>query len=270
MVHTSRLSADQVNHYRREGYVIPQIKVFGQEEFRKLVDHFEAKLSEWPQDERPEAMDTPHFADPKLNQWALASEVVDLVEPLLGPDIILFSTHFICKPKGDGRRVPWHEDSAYWRKLLDPMEVVTVWLALDPSTTENGCMYVIPRTHNTGKQGFSDYESVDRNKSVFDSEIIPSQRRDELAVPCVLKPNECSLHDSRTQHGSPPNTSSTRRCGWTIRFIPASSRLNPEFADRQLIYLARGKNVLNQQLADPEVSYPHIVEERRRSGFKAH
>ncbi|NBB78047.1 MAG: hypothetical protein GVY36_01145 [Verrucomicrobia bacterium] len=158
------------------------------------------------------------------NEWALAPEVVDLVEPFLGPDIILFSTHF----------------------------------------------NVIPRSHNTGKMGFSDYEDVDATKSVFDTEIIPTQRKDELAVPCKLQPNHCSLHDARTQHGSPPNTSDIRRCGWTLRFIPATSRLNPEYTDRQLMYLARGHNVLDQDLADPSKNYAHVIEERKRQGFKAH
>ena len=266
----SRITPEQVTQYREEGYTLPTGKVFSDDKFARLFSHFDGLLAKWPSDERPEAMDTPHFADHKLLEWALSPEVVDLVEPLLGPDIILFSTHFICKPKGDGRRVPWHEDSAYWRKLLSPMEVATVWLAIDPSTRKNGCMYVIPKSHNTGRMGFSDYEDVDITKSVSATEIVPTQRKDELAVPCELQANECSLHDARTQHGSPPNTSDIRRCGWTMRFIPANCQLNPEFADRQLMYLARGRNLLNQKLADPSKDYPEVIEARRRTGIKAH
>lgn len=267
---TERLTETEIHQYRTEGYTLPASPVFAPDKFQRLLDHFETKLADWPKDQRPEAMDTPHFGDPALNEWALAPEVIDFVEPLLGPDILLFSTHFICKPKGDGRRVPWHEDSAYWKKLLNPMEVATVWLALDPSTKINGCMYVIPRSHNTGKMGFSDYEDVDTTKSVFDTEIVKSDRRDELAVPCELQPNHCSLHDARTQHGSAANTSDLRRCGWTLRFIPATSRLNPDYADRQLLYHARGKNTLGQELADPSKDYSHVLAERKRQGFKAH
>ena len=266
----SRLTPREIEQYRTGGYCLPAGKVYSDDKFQRLLGHFEEKLADWPKDQRPETMDTPHFGDPALNEWALAPEVVDLVEPLLGPDILLFSTHFICKPKGDGRRVPWHEDSAYWRNLLDPMEVATVWLALDPSTVKNGCMFVIPRSHNTGKMGFSDYERVDPTKCVFETEIVTADRRDELAVPCELQPNHCSLHDARTQHGSAANTSDIRRCGWTLRFIPATSRLNPEYADRQLMYLARGKNSLNQDLSDPQKNYSHVIEERKRLGFRAH
>ncbi len=265
---TGRLSPQQVAQFRGEGFVIFPEPVLPAGEFDALRAHFETKLAALPAGERPEAMDVPHFTDPALFRWALAPGVVDLVEPLLGPDIVLFSTHFICKPKGDGRRVPWHEDSAYWRQLLDPMEVVTVWLAIDPSTRENGCMYVIPRTHNTGRKGFSDYDDVDARESVFPTEITRTQRRDDLAVPCELQPNHASLHDARLMHGSPPNTSGIRRCGWTLRFISAATRLNTEFADRQLMFLARGRNLAGQPLADPTRAHPEIMDKRK--GFKAH
>jgi len=270
-ISNTRLTPEEIEQYKNEGYTLPHGKVFADDKFQALVDHFEAKLAAWPKDQRPEAMDTPHFADPKLLEWALAPEVVDLVEPLLGPDILLFSTHFICKPKGDGRRVPWHEDSAYWRrKIIAPIEVATVWLAIDPSTTENGCMYVIPRSHNTGKMGYSDYEDVDSSQSVFPTEILPTQRKDELAVPCELAPNHCSLHDARTQHGSPPNTSNQRRCGWTLRFMPATVQIESSFREEHVIYQARGANPLGQPLADPTKDYSHILEERTRRGTKGH
>jgi len=266
----SRLSPAEVEEFEREGYLIYDHPIFPQEKFDALKAHFESKLAEWPADERPEAMDTPHFADPKLFEWALADEVLDLVEPLLGPDITLFSTHFICKPTGDGRRVPWHEDSAYWKTKLTPVEVVTVWLAIDPSTVENGCMHVIPRTHLTGKQGFSDYESVDTKKNVFSTEILPTQRKDELAVPIELEPNHASLHDARLMHGSPANESQKRRCGWTLRFIKSSTELTPKSHPTHLLYLARGKNLCGQPLADPTRSYPEVMERRYQRGIKSH
>lgn len=267
---SSRLSKTQLEQYHREGYTLVDEPVFSQKRFDALKAHFEKKLAAWPSDKRPEAMDTPHFDDPELLNWALAPEVVDIVEPILGSDIILFSTHFICKPIGDGRRVPWHEDSAYWKGKLDPMEVCTLWLAIDPSTTQNGCMHVIPKTHNTGKQGFSDYDDVDIQKNVFSTEITPQQRRDDLAIPLELKPNQCSLHDARLMHGSPPNTSGMRRCGWTLRFAPAHVRLNESLRDVHLIYQARGKNLTDQPIADPNVAYTDVAEERKRQGIKSH
>lgn len=263
-----RLSPNQVERYDREGYLIVPEPVLPEEKFNALKAHFDKKLEAWPEDKRPEAMDTPHFEDTKLFEWAFAPEILDLVEPIIGPDIVLFSTHFICKPQGDGRRVPWHEDSAYWRGRLDPMEVVTVWLAIDPSTKENGCMHVIPHTHNTGRKGFSDYDQVDTSKNVFPTEIKPSQRKDALAVPVELQANHCSLHDARLMHGSPPNTSSLRRCGWTLRFIPA--HVNTFDGELHPIYLARGRNLNGQPMSDPTRSYKEIVEKRNALRIKSH
>src|SRR5437867_831945 len=157
-----RLSPEQVADYRREGYLIYHQPVLPAAKFNSLRGHFEEKLQRLPEGYRPEAMDVPHFTDTALFEWLFASELLDLVEPFTGPDIALFSSHFICKPKGNGKKVPWHEDSAYWKGMLSPMEVVTVWLAIDPSKKENGCMNVIPRTFG----GFSEYEQVDPDKHV--------------------------------------------------------------------------------------------------------
>jgi hypothetical protein len=139
-----RLNDEQVRQFNTDGYVIYREPVLPHDKFLGLKNHFEEKLQRLPDGYRPEAMDVPHFTDLKLFEWLFADEVLDLVEPILGPDIALFSSHFICKPRGNGKRVPWHEDSFYWRGMMDPMAVCTVWLAIDPSTKQNGCMNVIP------------------------------------------------------------------------------------------------------------------------------
>jgi len=263
-----RLTTEQVDTYKREGYLIYAQPVFPEASFQKLKAHFEEKLERLPPDVRPEEMDVPHFTDPALFEWLFADEVLDLVEPLIGPDIALWSSHFICKPKGNGKRVPWHEDSAYWKTALKPMEVVTVWLAIDPSTTANGCMYVVPRTHDNG---YSDYVPVDKTMHVFDTEITPSKMRDKLAVPCELQPNHASLHDGKLIHGSPPNTSSIRRCGYTMRYMPTYARFDQEsLGALHQIYLARGRDRAGNTYADPGKAYPELARYRESSGKKLH
>lgn len=267
-----RLSPDDVAEYHREGYLIYRHPVFAPEKFAGLKNHFEKKLAELPPDIRPEAMDVPHFGDPELFQWLFDDDVLDLVEPILGPDIALFSSHFICKPQGDGRKVPWHEDSAYWRGWLDPIEVVTVWLAIDPSTTENGCMYIIPRTHNEGRMGYSDYEPVDDQKNVFNTEIVAAQRDDSKAVAIELEPNQASLHDGRLIHGSPANTSPIRRCGYTMRYISTKTRLLPQRRDSHLFYLARGRDLSNEpeNYGDPHKANVELMRVRAAMNRKGH
>ncbi len=265
---THRLTAEQVDTYKREGYLIYAQPLFPEAKFQKLKAHFEEKLERLPPDVRPEEMDVPHFTDPALFEWLFADEVLDLVEPLIGPDIALWASHFICKPKGNGKRVPWHEDSAYWKTALKPMEVVTVWLAIDPSTTANGCMYVVPRTHDNG---YSDYVPVDKTTHVFDTEITPSKMRDKLAVPCELQPNQASLHDGKLIHGSPPNTSNIRRCGYTMRYMPTHARFDQEsLGALHQIYLARGRDRAGNTYADPGKAYPELARYRESSGKKLH
>ena len=262
-----KLTPTQVAQYENEGYLIYKEPVLPEDKFAALKNYFEGILADLPADVRPEAMDVPHFMHPELLQWAFDPSVLGLVEPIVGPDIALYSSHFICKPKGNGKRVPWHEDSAYWKGKITPMEICTVWLAIDPSTKINGCMKVIPRTHIEGQKGFSDYDAVSAEHNVFNSEIKAAQRDDSRAVYIELDANECSLHDARVMHASEPNTSSIRRCGWTMRFCSSAVNFNTEkFDGTHVVYLAQGKDKGGNTYADPTKSYPDVVEKRGFSG----
>lgn len=263
---TSRLNAEQVRFYHEEGYLIYNEPVLKPDKFQGLKGFFEKILNELDENERPEAMDVPHFMYPELLEWVFDPDILAMVSPIVGPDIALFSTHFICKPKGNGKRVPWHEDSNYWNEMLSPMEVCTVWLAIDPSLRENGCMYVIPKTHTSGYKGFSEYDSVDEAHNVFSTEIKPILRDDSKKVAIELLPNECSLHDSRVMHGSEANLSQIRRCGYTMRFCSSSVKFNQErFAGMHQAYLACGVDRGNNVYADPTKRYPEVMAKRGAS-----
>lgn len=261
------LSSSEISEYREKGYLIFDRAVFEQTEFDALKSHFDQLLAGLPDDFRPESMDMPHSIDPELFRWLFADEVLDLVEPFLGPDIALFSSHFICKPQGDGRRVPWHSDSHYWTGLLEPMEVVTVWLAIDPSNEDNGCMYVFPGSHDGKKL---EYVEVNPDTNVFPTEIKQEILDESRAVPCVLESNRASLHDGYMIHGSPPNTSSIRRCGYTMRYIKTSTRFNPEHYNAHALFLARGRDYRVNQFSDPTKAYPELMEARGQHWKKGH
>ena len=268
-----RLTTKQLETYHQEGFIVYDKPIFPENKFEGLKNHFESKLAALPADERPEAMDTPHFIDPALFEWIFSDEILDLVEPILGPDISLFSTHFICKPRGNGKRVPWHEDGYYWKGMLDPMEVATVWLAVDPSILENGCMYAVPKSHRDAKmkrrtEGLP-YHDISLDTNVFPEEIKKEAFTEDDAVPCILHPNHASLHDAYTIHGSAPNTSERRRCGYTMRFMKSATRLNPEMFNVHNIYLARGKDPGVNKLSDPSRSYAEIFNQRK-SGKSVH
>ena len=90
--------------------------------------------------------------------------------------------------------------------MLEPIDVVTIWLALDESNKENGAMKVIPATHHPKTQD-SEYEPVDPQLNVFSSEIKRYQFDESTAVTFELLPNQASLHHSGLMHGSEPNKS---------------------------------------------------------------
>jgi ectoine hydroxylase-related dioxygenase (phytanoyl-CoA dioxygenase family) len=236
----STLTANEVDFYYENGYMLYKKPLFSGEKLKSLQGIFEEQLAE-KGSKLSDELDTPHFRDERLLDFLLSDEVLDLVEPVIGPNIALWSSHFICKDPYIGRATPWHEDSAYWKGRLSKFDkIVTVWLALDPSNKENGCMRVIPGSQ---VNGFSDYEEVDTRKNTFATRIKQSDVDESKAVYFELEPGQCSLHDSRIIHGATANTSPYRRCGYTMRYFSTDTKVisenNPDFK----IWLARGKDL---------------------------
>jgi hypothetical protein len=246
---TTTMTAAEVEQFRRDGYLICHRQLFSPDRFGGLAATFERILANRPDGKRPEDLDVPHYAYPELFQWLFSDEVLDMIEPFVGPDIALWSSHFICKPAGKGKAVPWHEDSAYWKGMLEPQEVVTVWLAVDPSSRENGCMRVIPGTHDNG---FSEYEPVDRESHVFGSRVRRDQMDEAKAVDLELAPGEFHLHHAKLIHGSNANTSTRRRCGYTMRYMSTRVKFYEDARRmRHQIYLARGRDHAGNRYGDP-------------------
>jgi ectoine hydroxylase-related dioxygenase (phytanoyl-CoA dioxygenase family) len=232
------LSTDEVQYFQQHGYLLYHKAVFSPGRLEGLNTIFEEHLAE-KGDKLSDELDTPHFRDPRLLDFLLDPVVLDLVEPVIGPNIGLFSSHFICKDAYTGRATPWHEDSSFWKTRFDRFDkIVTVWLALDRSTRENGCMRVIPGSHSNG---FSEYIPADKQKNLFPEQI--RQVDATTAVDFELERGEASLHDSRIIHGAEANTSPYRRCGYTMRYFSTELHYNYEsFPDFQ-IWLARGKDL---------------------------
>jgi len=242
----SGLTAQQISRYHDEGCLIYPFQLFDASELESLTAIFEEHLAERG-DRLSDELDTPHFRDDRLLDYLLHDRVLDLVESLIGPDIGLWSSHFISKEPYYGRRTPWHEDSAYWAGKFDRLDrIVTVWLAIDNSTEENGCMGVIPGTHHNG---FSDYVDVaDAGNSTFKREISGTTFSEEDVKWLVLKRGQCSFHDARIIHGAQPNTSPDRRAGYTMRYFSLRMKFNPMSAPGHKIWWARGKNFAGNTL----------------------
>jgi ectoine hydroxylase-related dioxygenase (phytanoyl-CoA dioxygenase family) len=241
-----RLSSEELDFYHKNGYFLYHKQLFSPEKLDKLQGIFEEHLAN-KGDKASDDLDTPHFQDERLLEFLLSDEVLDLVEPIVGPNIALWSSHFICKDPYIGRATPWHEDSSYWQGRVSSCDnIVTVWLALDRSFRENGCMRVIPGSHSNG---YSDYEAVDRKFNTFGSQV--KDVDESKAVYFELEPGECSLHDARMIHSAKANTSSYRRCGYTMRYFSTEVKMYPEKNWRGFkIWLARGHDLAGNRYAN--------------------
>jgi phytanoyl-CoA hydroxylase len=224
--------------FERDGFVI----------FRNVLDaDLIAQASEhvaWLQQRNPELRgeDLGHqlvAQDPFWVRLVSDDRLVDIAEQFVGPDIALFASHYICKPPYSGRPVLWHQDGAYWP--LEPMKVVTLWLAIDDSTPENGCLRVIPRSHREDLREIRARQDVD---SVLGSESA-GEVDESLAVDITLSSGDVEVHHPNIMHGSNANTSPKRRCGLTIRYIPTSTRITSGEQPFPSALLLRGEPGVN-------------------------
>lgn len=167
-------------------------------------------------------------------EWAyrLAAHpaVLDAVEDLLGPDIVVLSTILFSKPPDQTRYVSWHQDGRPMIRKGGFMKSLTAWIALTESNEENGCLRVVPGTH---KDGYHPHVSAgDSANMLRGGEQVDLALDETQAIPLILRPGQMSLHHVDTVHGSEPNRSGTPRVGFTIRFASAEVEVVRELEPR--------------------------------------
>jgi ectoine hydroxylase-related dioxygenase (phytanoyl-CoA dioxygenase family) len=255
------LSKQDIANYHANGYVIPQYRL--EPEFvKELQDALNTLIANNP-GVRPEKLVSAHIegrndegvtGSQKFLQLAMHPPIIDLVEQLIGPDIILWGCHVFCKPASEGYETPWHQDGHYWP--IRPLANCTVWVALEPSTQENGCLRVIPGSH-TAKQLY-EHLHEDRNDLTLNQRMAEGTFDESQAADLELQPGEMSMHDIYMIHGAKANTSQQRRTGVALRFMPGTSLfdrnlrpsdgktgVNVSFATRPL-WLLRGQDKTGQ------------------------
>ena len=207
-----------VRNYREDGYVIFR-EVLDGALIREASDHV-AWLQRHHRDRRGEDLSHELVArDPFWVRLVGDERLLDIAAQFVGPDIALFAAHYIAKPPFCGRPVLWHQDGAFWP--LEPMNVVTLWLAVDESTPENGCLRVIPGSHAGQLHDLrrrTDVDNVLGAESAVDID-------ESSAVDLIMAPGDVEVHHPGIVHGSSANNSPKRRCGLTIRYIPTSTRI---------------------------------------------
>jgi hypothetical protein len=209
------LTAEQVEYYNKNGYLSP-LDVFGEEKANENRAYFDMLLKELQ--EANDGRDSYSINGYQtrcrgLYDLILTPRILDVIEDIVGPNIICWGTHYFCKLPLDPKSVPWHQDASYWP--FTPARTVTVWLAIDDADVDNSCMHVIPGTH---AMGHLKWKQTEQN-AVLGQEVVDVERLGKPA-PIELKAGQMEIHADMLAHGSFPNLSNRRRCGLTMRFCP--------------------------------------------------
>jgi hypothetical protein len=221
--------------FERDGFA-SGIRVCGSAEADRVREEFDALEGREGRDKSQIGLLDRHFDQRFVWDLATHPPILDAVEAVMGPDVMLLATHFFCKYGEDptppaplphrekgvapARFVAWHQDVTYWG--LEPPFALTAWYAVDDSDVENGCMRCIPGTH----RGIREHGTASREGNLLsiNQEAPVTPEEEAKAVDLTLRAGEISLHHGMLIHGSNPNRSTRRRCGLTLRYIPPSVR----------------------------------------------
>jgi hypothetical protein len=212
------LTDQQLAQFRSEGYAFPfrAMSVADAAQCRARLEAYEQQVGH---DANRTLKIKGHLAFPWLVELGRNPRVLDAVEDIIGPNILLFGASVFAKDGRDPRYVSWHQDSAYFG--LDPHEEVTAWIGFTPATLEMGCMRVLPRSHLQ-----PDLHHVETHAA--DNMLAKGQSIDGIdesrAVNMPVGAGEFSLHHERTAHASLPNRSHDRRIGFAYFYIPTHVR----------------------------------------------
>lgn len=196
--------------YERDGYVSPVDILTAQEaaEHRRALEDAEARIGNLHYKSKM------HTILRSPLELAIMPSVLDIVERMIGPDILLYNATYIIKEPGAVSHVSWHQDLTYWGLSHD--DQVTLWLALSPATEESGCMRMIPGSHTAGRM---DHETTeDETNVLFQGQTVHGVD-ETAAVMCPLQPGQASFHHGWTLHASMPNNSNDRRIGLNVQYL---------------------------------------------------
>lgn len=202
------LSLTEIEAYERDGVVYP-IEVLSLRKANQYRMEFERLEATVDQPISYAAMTHLHF------RWAfelaLEPQILDAVECILGPELLVQSTLILCKYPHDDAFVTWHQDFNYANETSS--QTVSAWIALSVSNRDSGCLRAIPGSHTAGVLPHA-AAGIKNNILTYSIDVDES-----AAVDIELKPGEMSVHQPGLIHGSLPNRSPDKRIGFIVRYV---------------------------------------------------
>ncbi len=230
---------ESAQQYHRDGY-LPAVRLLSAAqalEHRQRLEQAEANFG--PLHYRSKA----HTILTSPYELATLPKVLDLVETMIGPDILLYNVTYITKEAHTKSHVSWHQDLTYWG--LSDDDQVTLWLALSPATEQSGCMRMLPGSHVNGR--VEHQATQDENNVLFQGQTVAGVCEED-SVLCPLEPGEASFHHGWVLHASMPNRSDDRRIGLNVQYLAPHVRQTKHDLDTAM--LVRGRDRFKNFAAD--------------------
>lgn len=232
------LSAEQVERYHHDGYLfpLPALSAGEIDECIDGLDRFERWLGSPVTDADRKWRSAGYILMPWVDRLVRHSGILDAVESVIGPDILVYTSTFFIKEPHSPVFAAWHQDATYFG--LAPHEHVTAWVALTDATSEAGCMEVVssrgaPRQLRHAALGLA--HSINGG-----GQAIVENFDQQSGVAMQLPAGNFSLHHTLCRHRSAPNRAAHRRIGLGISYIPAHVRTIGSY--RLSALLARGRD----------------------------
>lgn len=236
-----RLPQALCDQYWQEGFLFP-LQVMPAEEAAQMRAELEALETEWLDADLPLPLATykrvnSHCVIPLAHRIGSDPRILDLVEGILGPDIMIYAVEFFIKEPNTRQIVSMHQDLTYWGLgAIDGL--VTAWLALSPATPASGCMDFVRGSHKNAILPHEDTFAPDNLLSRGQEVKVDVAKEDK--VPIEIHPGQISLHHGLTIHGSGPNTTDDRRIAAVIRYCTPD--VKQQVAEVDYAVLARGQD----------------------------
>jgi len=222
----------QAKFYHQEGYVFP-ISVLNAQDAEEYLNYLEQVETQYGIEN---FVNTnwglkPHLLMTCFDDLIRHPAILDVVEAILGPNLLCYESAFFSKPAHDDQFISWHQDPTYWG--LASNEFVSAWVALSPSKIESGCVRVLPRTHKDGI--LTHVDTFEEKNMLTRGQTVTGNLDESEAVDMELELGQMSLHHVSIVHGSNPNRSDYRRLGFSIRYIPPSVKPITDVQDSAML-----------------------------------
>ena len=251
-----RLPKDLKDQYWEDGFLFP-LPAVPREQALAWRTELEALEAEWLDNGLPLPLSTykrvnAHCVMPLAYEIGTHKGILDVVEGVLGPDIMIYAVEFFIKEPNTHHKVSMHQDLTYWGLgAIDGL--VTAWVPLSPATPASGCMDFVRGSHKNAILPHNDTFSEDNLLSRGQEVEVDVAEEDKVNI--EIHPGQISLHHGLTIHGSGPNTTDDRRIAAVIRYCTPD--ISQQVADEDYAMLVRGKDRFGNfsSITPPEVAF---------------